>query len=172
MDAPAAAPAAHVPGEPSMRRVLKAWKVEFFKDRTDLVVDDTNVKQSVHIHGCDNCTVHVKGKVNEILIDRCNKVSLLFEGVIGSCDIVNSTKTRVQVVGEVPSVQVDRSHGVTVYLPRDSLAVNVFTVLSTEVNLVTSETDDADSAQKEYTVPQQFVSKFVRGKLVTTPIEL
>lgn len=38
-------------------------------------MDDTNIKQSVHIHKCENCTVQVKGKVNEILIGTAHAIS-------------------------------------------------------------------------------------------------
>jgi len=78
--------------------------------------------------------------------DQCDKVSLLFEGVIGSCDIVNSKKTKVQVTGEAPAIQVDRSHGLTIYLSRESSAINIFTVLSTEVNVVT-ESEEIEGPQ-------------------------
>ena len=41
---------------------------EHFEGRTDLVVNDTNPKQSVHIFKCSNSAVRIEGKINEILI--------------------------------------------------------------------------------------------------------
>ena len=41
---------------------------EHQEGRTDLVVNDTNPKQSVHIYKCSKSTVRVEGKVNEILL--------------------------------------------------------------------------------------------------------
>ena len=41
---------------------------EHHENRQDLVVTDTNPKQSVHIYKCRSCTIRVEGKVNEILL--------------------------------------------------------------------------------------------------------
>jgi adenylyl cyclase-associated protein len=46
----------------------KKWIVEFHNKNRTIVVDDTNIKQSVYIYKCTESTVQVKGKVNSIIL--------------------------------------------------------------------------------------------------------
>ena len=99
-------------------------------------ITDTNVKQSVHVIKCSDITVIVKGKVGEILLDQCKKVTLQFDAALGSCNIVNSTKCHVHMVDGTPCVQIDRSNGTEVYLSKDSEAnTNILTSGSTETSV-------------------------------------
>jgi adenylyl cyclase-associated protein len=56
----------------------------------------------------------VKGKVNAISVDSCQRVGLLFEDVVAACEMVNSTRIQAQVTGVVPTIAVDKCDGVQV----------------------------------------------------------
>lgn len=58
--------------------------------------------------------MQVKGKVNALTIDECSKVGVVFENLVASCEVVNSTGVQVQVTGLVPTIIVDKCDGVQV----------------------------------------------------------
>jgi len=59
--------------------------------------------------------VQVKGKLNAITIDQCTKTGLVFEDLVASCELVNSSSLQVQVTGLVPTVAIDKCDGVQVH---------------------------------------------------------
>lgn len=58
--------------------------------------------------------MQVKGKVNAISVDSCQRVGLLFEDLVAACELVNSARIQVQVTGVVPTIAVDKCDGVQV----------------------------------------------------------
>ena len=81
----------------------KKWKIEYQNKENNLVVDKTDLKHTVYIYQCKECTITVKGKVNSILIDSCNRVGLLFDDVLSTVEFINSTNVQMQVLGRVPT---------------------------------------------------------------------
>eukprot|EP00004_Rigifila_ramosa_P016740 TRINITY_DN3_c0_g1_i1.p2 TRINITY_DN3_c0_g1~~TRINITY_DN3_c0_g1_i1.p2 ORF type:complete len:168 (-),score=43.11 TRINITY_DN3_c0_g1_i1:76-540(-) len=138
------------------------WLVEKIDNQTDIVIEGA-ANQSVYIFGCKGSLVTVKGKVNAITLDSCQKTGVIFDTSIAALEIVNCKSAKVQVQTTVPAIQVDNSAGVTIYLSASSLATEVYTSKSTEVNLNTPKGDDT----VEWPVPSQFVSRFKDGKWVT-----
>ncbi len=105
-----------VPGEVSVRNVSvkteapvvkpplfelddKKWKIEYMNKRNDLVIDQTEIKQTVYIYKCKECTIQVKGKVNSILVDSCNRVGLVFEDLLSTIEFINCQSVQMQVLG-------------------------------------------------------------------------
>ena len=86
----------------------KKWKIEFQNKQNNLVVDKTDLKHTVYIYQCKECTITVKGKVNSILIDSCNRVGLLFDDVLSTVEFINSTNVQMQVMGRVPTVTIGK----------------------------------------------------------------
>ena len=58
--------------------------------------------------------LQIKGKVNAIVMDACEKTGLVFDDVIASCEMVNCNSAQMQVLGIVPSVVVDKCDNVQV----------------------------------------------------------
>ena len=74
--------------------------------------------------------VQVKGKVNAISMDQCTKTGLVFEDVVSSCELVNSSSVQAQVTGTVPTFAIDKCDGVQVKpLPIISRTVLTFPLL-------------------------------------------
>lgn len=46
------------------------WKVEFQKDKKDIVIEVDNPKQSVYIYKCTDCVVQIKGKINAFVVGK------------------------------------------------------------------------------------------------------
>lgn len=174
--APKAAPskpaAAAARGPPRLElQQERKWVVENQVDQQELVVTVTDPKHSVYIYNCSGSVVQVKGKCNAISIDKCHKTGVVFEDVIASCELVNCNSVQVQCTGSAPTVSIDKCDGVQAYIPA-ALSANpnfqVVTAKSSEVNLVLVAADPSAEDVVEHPVPEQFISTFKDGKLVTT----
>ncbi len=78
----------------------------------------TDAAQHCQPSNCCHCSLlgfcQVKGKINAISVDACSRVGLLFEDLLASCEIVNSSSIEVQCTGIVPTVAVDKCDGIQV----------------------------------------------------------
>ena len=156
-----------------MELVDKKWKVEYQAGRSDLLIDNTEIKQTVYVYQCRDCTITVKGKVNSILIDSCTKVGLLFDDVLSTVEFINSKSVQMQALGRVPTVAIEKTDGCQVYLSHKSLDTEIISSKSSSMNvLVPSVREDGDFV--EYPVPEQFktVVNPDSRKLVTTQTEI
>jgi hypothetical protein len=43
-----------------------------------IVIDDTNTRQTVYIYNCSNSVIQIKGKVNGIAMDKCQRTGTRF----------------------------------------------------------------------------------------------
>jgi adenylyl cyclase-associated protein len=148
----------------------KKWKVEFQQNRNDLVIDKTDMKHTVYIYQCRECTITVKGKVNSILIDSCYKVGLLFDDVLSTVEFINTKNAQMQVLGRVPTVAIEKTDGCQVYLSRNSLDTEIVSSKSSAMNiLIPNENEDGDFHEEP--IPEQYKTVIKGRKLITTPTE-
>lgn len=155
---------------PVFELVDKKWKIENQLNRNDLVIEDTDLKQTVYIYQCKECTITVKGKINSIIVDSCNRVGLLFDDVLSTVEFINSKSVQMQVLGRVPTVSIEKTDGCQVYLSRNSLNSEIVSSKSSSMNvLIPNENDDEFT---EHPVPEQFKTKINSSrKLTTLPTE-
>jgi len=147
----------------------KKWKIEFQNKRNDLVIDKTEIKHTVYIYKCKECTITVKGKVNSILIDSCNRVALLFDDVLSTVEFINSQSVQAQTLGQVPTVCIEKTDGCQVYLSNKSLNTEVVSSKSTAMNILIPNA--AGDEFSECPIPEQFrtvISKDNKLKTVAT----
>jgi len=147
----------------------KKWKIEFQNKRNDLVIDKTEIKHTVYIYKCKECTITVKGKVNSILIDSCNRVALLFDDVLSTVEFINSQSVQAQTLGQVPTVCIEKTDGCQVYLSSKSLNTEVVSSKSTAMNILIPNA--AGDEFSECPIPEQFrtvISKDNKLKTVAT----
>jgi adenylyl cyclase-associated protein len=142
------------------------WIIEHQVNNKNIVVSDTNPKQTVYIYKCADSVIQIQGKVNHITIDGCTKSGIVFEDAIAACEAVNCTSLQIQVTGKVPSIAIDKSSGVQVYLSKASLAAEIVTSKSSEMNILIPKGDD----MVELPVPEQYITKVKDGKLVTETV--
>jgi adenylyl cyclase-associated protein len=161
-------------GTPKLALDGRKWLCEFYiDDRTgNLVISDCDVKQTVTIFRCVNCVVQIKGKINAVLLDDCDKTSIVCSDVVSSIDIVNCTSVEVQADGNVPTIAVDKTDGCQLYLGTTAMSGDGPTIImskSSECNVTTpGATEDDDGV--EQALPEQFSNLFVNGKWETTPV--
>ncbi|XP_055331462.1 adenylyl cyclase-associated protein 2-like isoform X2 [Paramacrobiotus metropolitanus] len=153
-------------GPPKVELNGKKWEVHNQQSNQKIVIDQTEMNHSVYIYRCADSVVQVKGKVSSITVDSCSKTSVVCESLVSYAEVVNSQRTQIQVMGKVPTVQIDKSDGVQIYLSKDSLDCEIFSAKSSEMNVSVPK---ADGDYAEHPVPEQFKTKWdtKRGKLVT-----
>ncbi|XP_022746914.1 cyclase-associated protein 1-like isoform X1 [Durio zibethinus] len=147
----------------------RKWVVEDQFGRKNLVIDDCDAKQSVYVFGCKDSVLQIQGKVNNITIDKCTKMGVVFKDVVAACEIVNCNGVEVQCQGFAPTISVDNTSGCQLYLSKDSLGASITTAKSSEINvLVPAAKSDGDWG--EHALPQQYIHAFKDGHLETAPV--
>ncbi|XP_033981274.1 adenylyl cyclase-associated protein 1 [Trematomus bernacchii] len=166
---PAAAPAPTRTLPPVFELDGKKWKVENQEGVQDLVISDTELKQVVYAYKCNKSTLQVKGKINSITIDNCKKLGLVFDDVVGIVEIINCKDVKVQVMGKIPTISINKTDGCHVYLSQDSLACEIVSAKSSEMNILVP---NKEGEFTELPVPEQFKTVWDGKKLVTTSTEI
>ncbi|XP_069478496.1 adenylyl cyclase-associated protein 1 [Ambystoma mexicanum] len=147
----------------------KKWRVENYENASKLVISETELKQVAYIYKCVNSTLQIKGKINSITVDNCKKLGLVFDDAVGIVEIINSRDVKVQVMGKVPTVSINKTDGCHVYLSKDCLDCEIVSAKSSEMNiLVPTSSGDFN----EFPVPEQFKTVWNGQKLVTTMTEI
>jgi len=146
------------------------WLVEHQVGNREIVINDTEPKQTVYIFKCSNSTVQIKGKVNSVAVDDCDKVAIVFETVVASFEIVNCRSVEVQVTGKVPSFAIDKTSGCQLYLSKNSLETEIVTSKSSEMNVLLP-TSDPDQDLVEIAIPEQYKTTVKNGRLHTEIVQ-
>ena len=146
------------------------WLVEYQTNRQDLKIDETNMRQTVYIYKCSDCFITVAGKVNSIVLDQCAKVDLHLTSVVSLVEFVNCRKVKAQVTEQVPTVQIEKTDGCHLYLPKSSFHTEFITSKSSEMT-INVPVDNGEF--KEFPIPEQFKTSLKNGgkQLVTIPNE-
>lgn len=146
------------------------WYVENHEGegKLQLEVQITSTKESVYIRHVDNAFVIIKGKFNSVVMDDCHKTTLVFENIVSSVEVVNCKSVKIQVTGAVPTMLVDKTDGIIIYLAETSLHTTIVSSKSSEMNVSVPEGEDE---QKELPIPEQYVSSYDKDakKLITKP---
>jgi adenylyl cyclase-associated protein len=83
---------------------------------------------------------------------------VILDDAVASVEIVNSQRVQIQVNGYVPTVNVDKTDGISIFLSKQS-NVNIVYSKSSEMNVcVPGETEDDDMI--EVPIPEQFQTIF------------
>lgn len=135
-----------------------------------LEVEIADPKEQVYIYNCEEVTIKINGtKFKSIVVDKCNKVNVIFPTIISGCEIVNSKKIAVQSDGVCPIFTIDKTVGVSAFLSQESADISSFTTsMSSEMNVSIPNGDD----YKEIPIPEQFYHKITDGSLTSEVSEL
>lgn len=157
-------------GSPKLELVMgRKWVVEYQIGVKDLLIDECDPRQTVYIFGCKDSVLQIKGKVNNITVDKCTKMGVVFTDVVAAFEIVNCSSVEVQCQGAAPTISIDNTAGCQLYLSKDSLQSSITTAKASEVNvMLPAEDPNADLA--EHALPQQYIHSYQDGHFVTTPV--
>ncbi|KAI3786326.1 hypothetical protein L1987_39925 [Smallanthus sonchifolius] len=157
-------------GPPKLELAMgRKWVVEYQIGMKDLSIDECDPKQTVYIFGCKDSILQIKGKVNNITVDKCTKMGVVFTDVVAAFEIVNCSSIEVQCQGAAPTISIDNTAGCQLYLSKDSLESSITTSKASEVNvMVPSQDPDADL--EEHALPYQYIHAYQEGNFVTSPV--
>lgn len=143
------------------------WMIENQEGVQNLALDEATMQQLVCVINCKNTTVRINSKVKSISIDGCDRVNVICQDVVSSVELVNCDRCQVQTVGKVNSFAIDKCNGVVVHLSEASLAAEIVSSKSSEMN-VTIPGEDGDMI--EMPIPEQFVTKVLGPKKLKTEV--
>lgn len=125
-------------------------------------------------------------------MDSCTKTGLCVESLVTSLDVVNSKSVQLQILGNAPTVNLDKVDSCMVYLSKECMdTTGVFTTKTSGVNVLTpapvpeqqqqqqqtattTATGTATTESIEYVerlIPEQLFTRMVDGKMVTSIVE-
>ncbi|EPS61598.1 adenylyl cyclase-associated protein [Genlisea aurea] len=163
-------PAFSKAGPPKLELQMgRKWMVENQVGRSNLVIEECDAKQSVYVYKCNESVLHIRGKVNNITIDKCTKLGVVFKDVVAACEIVNCDSVKVQCQGTAPTISVDNTSGCQLYLSKDSLKASITTAKSSEVNVLVPASESEED-WGEHALPQQYVHVYKDGQFVTSAV--
>lgn len=123
---------------------------------------EASLAHSVLISRCNNTTVIVKGKANQVTVENSTRLSLIVDTLVSTVDVVKASNFALQVMGTIPTVMLDQIDGATIYFSKDSTSTKVFTSKSAgiNINVISGPEDD----YKEIPLPSQICSYFDEEK--------
>jgi adenylyl cyclase-associated protein len=141
--------------------VGNVWYVENQKGNSEIEIATTEMQQRVVIINCSDSIIQIKGKCTAISVEQANKLGVVVHDVIVSTvELLNSTKTQVQLNATCPTMTVDNSEGIQIFLGVGvSDKFELLTCKSNEINLYRQSAADKDYSN-EIPVPEQFKSYF------------
>lgn len=146
------------------------WIIQNFDGNNNISLDEVEKQQCVRITDCRNTTVKIGERVKGVTVDNCEKVNVVVKDVISVVELVNSDRIQCQSVGKVNMFAVDKCNGVNIHLNKDSLAAEIVTSKSSEMNVTIPDPDGADQYDTlEIPIPEQFVTK-INGKKTNTTV--
>ncbi len=91
----------------------------------------------------------------------------MVENVVSTIDIVNGKSITVQITGKAPTMAVDKTDGLQLYLSKDCLDLELLSAKSSSLNILYPQGDDF----VELPVPEQLKITLSKGKLVASAVE-
>lgn len=127
---------------------------------------EASLTHSILISRCNNTTIIVKGKANQVTIENSNRLSLVVDTLVSTVDVVKAQNFALQVMGTIPTVMLDQVDGAQIYLSKASTAAQVFHSKSDGINLNVVSGPEED--YKEVPLPSQMCSFYdpEKGALV------
>jgi adenylyl cyclase-associated protein len=148
------------------------WYVDNIKGSQDTVIEISEPKEVVIISNCSSFVVKVNGKCTGITANRCTQGGIIFDDIIGSVEVMNGKKIQLQANGQVPTIQIDKTEGATLYLQTAaSQKADIITSLVSELNVILPGANPETDDPAELPAPSQFLTKVDGRKLITTPVE-
>jgi adenylyl cyclase-associated protein len=108
--------------------------------------------------------------VLQVTLDGCKKVAIVLDSAISGVDVVNSQSCQVQILGKAPTVLVDKTDGLQLYLSKDGLDTEILSAKSSELNVTSPGPTDNDDPI-ETSLPEQLKTSWNGKKFVTTILE-
>nr|GEX35752.1 cyclase-associated protein 1-like [Tanacetum cinerariifolium] len=92
------APSAAKDGPPKLELLMgRKWVITNQIGVKELCIDECDVSQAIYIFGCKDSVIHIIGKVNSIIVDKCTRMGVVFTV---SKKLYNSYGSKGSIVSE------------------------------------------------------------------------
>lgn len=140
------------------RIVDEPLRQENFDKPSEPIEIEVEMSHSVLISRCNNTTIILKGKANQVTIENTQRLSLVIDSLVSTVDVVKSSNFALQVLGSLPTIMLDQLDGAQVYLSKESTGTRIYSSKSAGINLNVIEGPDED--YKEVPLPYQICSYY------------
>ncbi|RCI10915.1 hypothetical protein L249_5421 [Ophiocordyceps polyrhachis-furcata BCC 54312] len=138
------------------------WTIENYDGESQPLQIEAAIAHSVLVSRCNNTTIIIKGKANQVTIENSARLSLVVDSLVSTVDVVKAQNLALQVLGTIPTVLLDQVDGAVIYLSKESTGTKLFTSKSDGVNLNIISGPDEDF--KEVPLPSQICSHYDADK--------
>lgn len=151
--------------------ITNVTKQDITDNNNGMIIIEGEMDQSVYIGNCEGIVVQIKGKVNAISVNICNKVGIVIEKAISSVELTKSNKCEIQVIDNVPIINVDQCESTNIYLSESAINVELYSSCCTALNVNVPDKTNEDGDLKELAISEQFVTRFTNdGRQTTEPV--
>lgn len=149
----------------------RKWILEYHNGSTQeqFTIQATEMNQSVNIYRCERIMVIVQGKINSITVDSCKKLSLVFDDIVSLVEFINCQSIQAQPMAKVPTITIDKTDGIQLFLRKSSLDVELVSAKSAEINVCII--DETTGDYKEHAIPEQLKTTWANGHFKTEALE-
>ncbi|RDA86632.1 hypothetical protein CP533_6875 [Ophiocordyceps camponoti-saundersi (nom. inval.)] len=134
------------------------WTIENYDGESTPIEIEASIAHSILVSRCNNTTIIIKGKANQVTIENSTRLSLVVDSLVSTVDVVKAQNFALQVLGTIPTVLLDQVDGAVIYLSKESTSTKLFTSKSDGVNLNVISGPDEDF--KEVPLPSQICSYY------------
>ncbi|TKY90481.1 hypothetical protein EX895_000479 [Sporisorium graminicola] len=131
------------------------WAVEYHEDNRSIVIDQTELNQTVNIFNCKNSIIQIKGKINAVQMTNCTKTSILVDTLVSSLEVTGSPSFAVQIMGRAPTILLDSCDSGQIYLSDKSLDSEIIAAKCSAINVSLPVRGGEDGEFEEYALPEQ-----------------
>jgi adenylyl cyclase-associated protein len=131
--------------------------------------DQIEVRHTAYVYKSNGVTIEVPAKINIMTIDNCKNCNVIINDSVAGVEVVNCQRVKVQVNGQAPSVAIDKTDGITVYLSWASRSAQIVTSKSSEMNVSFPPSENADE-WIEAPIPEQFVHRINEDGTVSAEV--
>ncbi|TQV96574.1 hypothetical protein V2A60_003038 [Cordyceps javanica] len=142
------------------------WTIENYDKEPQPIEIQAELNHSILISRCNNTTVIVRGKANQVTVENSSRLSLVVETLVSTVDVVKAQNFALQVLGTIPTVMMDQVDSAQIYFSKESTGTQIFHSKSDGINLNVIAGPDDD--YKEVPLPSQMCTYYdaKKGDLV------
>lgn len=131
------------------------WTIEYHEDNRSIVIDQTELNQTVNIFNCKNSIVQIKGKINAVQMTNCTKTSILVDTLVSSLEVTGSPSFAVQITGRAPTILLDSCDSGQIYLSDKSLDSEIIAAKCSAINVSLPVPGGEEGEFEEFALPEQ-----------------
>lgn len=144
------------------------WDVQYQSGICEVKPNST--KEMVYVYGCVGAGIDIQADCRNVIIEACSKTRVFLNSAVTSVEVVNCKRQYINVRNSVPTLAIDNSDNVQVFLSAEAMKadIEITTSKSSEMNVQWEKGEDII----EKPIPEQFKHKIVNGAVTVEVSDL